>query len=552
MPMWSRLFVRGHVSRSHRRQRLAITQPACEILEDRQLLSADAVVKWNNAVLDAIRVDKTAPPKASRDLAIVHTAIFDAVNSIDREFAPFLASVVADPRASKEAAIAAAAHETLVAIFPAQQATFDAIYTTALSVIPDGRSETDGVNVGRAIAGQVLAARANDGSSTSVVYTAGTEAGDWAPTPPAFLNPLLPQWPQVKPWIMTSGDQFRPKAPPKISGKAYAKDLNAVKQIGSASSTTRTSDQTAIAHFWANGPGTTTPPGHWNVVAQIAAEQKQTSLSQNAHLFAVLNTTLADAAIVSWDAKYVYDLWRPVTAIRQADTDNNAATVKDPLWTPLLVTPPFPTYTSGHSTFSGAGAAVLKGFFGTDRMRFVLPSETPGVADRVFTSFSQAAIESGVSRIYAGIHFNFDNVEGLNSGAKLGEFALRRFLTRPDVPVSARLTGGELLITGTSRADQFSITREKGLILVMSGNNRLGSFSASLVTSVIVNTGGGQNVVRAKNLNMSVLVFGNSSIMVSSGIPGSCEYFRSSSASKPLSIRGLESFFGSGAVGNLL
>jgi len=509
MTIVSRLLSRNRRSRRSRRNQHVISPPVCEVLEDRQLLTADPVIYWNNAVLDAIRIDQTAPPIAARSMAIVHTAIFDAVNSIGREFAPFLATVITDPRASKEAAVAAAAYETLVALFPAQKATFDGLYTSSLLFILDGRSETDGVNAGKAIAGMVLADRANDGSTATVVYTPGTQPGDWIPTPPGLLRPLLPQWPKVKPWIMKSGDQFRPKAPPKLSSKAYAADFNAVKQIGSATSATRTADQTDIAKFWANGPGTSTPPGHWNEIAQIVVSQKQNTLIQNAQLFAMLNTTLADAAIASWDAKYAYDLWRPVTAIREADTDRNASTTTDQQWEPLLVTPPFSTYTSGHSTFSGAGAAVLKGFFGTDRVQFVLPSETPGVADRTFTSFSQAAAESGISRIYGGIHFNFDNVAGLTSGAKLGAFSVRNFLKHSDINASASLASGELLITGTSRSDDVRIVRKNGSIVVTSSRRRLGRFSASLVFSIIVNTGGGKNSVRATNVSVPVQVFGN-------------------------------------------
>ena len=193
---------------------------------------------------------------------------------------------------------------------------------------------------------------------------------------------------------MTTADQFLPVAPPSLTSAEYAKALNDVKAIGSATSTTRTADQTAIAQFWANGPGTSTPPGHWNVVAEIVSQTKGNSLEDNARLFAMLNVALADAGISCWDAKYEFDMWRPVTAIREAETDGNSATTEDATWTPLLTTPAFPTYSSGHSTFSGAGAAVLKAFFGTDRISFEVPSESSGVANRGFRSFTQAAEES--------------------------------------------------------------------------------------------------------------------------------------------------------------
>lgn len=481
---------------------------SAEILESRQYLSADAVIQWNQILLDAIRTDRTAPPVASRDLAIVHTAIFDAVNAIDRQYAPYAATVVVHPRASKEAAAVSAAYETLVSLFPAQKTMFDAKYAAALNAIPDGQAETDGVNAGKAVAGQILSLRTTDGSSTTVVYTPGTDPGDWRPTPPALQSAVLPQWSNVHPWAMTSGSQFRPVAPPALSSVAYATALNEVKTIGAATSTTRTADQTAIAKFWANGGGTATPPGHWNVVAQIVAEDRHNSLEENARLFALLNIGLADAAISCWDAKYEYNLWRPVTAIQSADADNNPATVADPSWTPLLTTPAFPTYTSGHSTFSGAAAAVLKAFFRTDRVHFVLPSEAAGLASRTFNSFSQAAAESGVSRIYAGIHFSFDNVAGLDAGERLGQFVVRNFLKKDAGTATATLVNGELYVNGTSRSDTIRIVSRPGGLAVTSDGRLLGRFTASSVTHITVDAGAGNDIVTLVNVNVSSDLYG--------------------------------------------
>ena len=482
--------------------------PAAEVLESRQYLSGDAVIQWNQVLLDAIRTDRTAPPIASRDMAIVHTAIFDAVNSIDRQYAPYATSVVVHPRASKEAAAVSAAYETLISIFPAQKATFDAKYAAALAAIPDGKAETDGVNAGKAVASQILSLRATDGSSTTVTYTPGTNPGDWRPTPPGLQSAVLPQWPNVHPWAMTSGSQFRPVAPPALTSVAYATALNEVKTIGSANSTTRTADQTAVAKFWANGGGTATPPGHWNVVAQIVAEDRHNSLEQNARLFALLNIGLADAAIASWDAKYATNFWRPITAIQSADTDNNAVTVADPSWTPLLTTPAFSAYTSGHSTFSGAAAAVLKGFFGTDRVHFVLPSEAAGLAGRAFTSFSQAAAESGVSRIYAGIHFSFDNVAGLDAGERLGQLVVRNFLKKDAGTATATLVNGELYVNGTSRADNIRIVNRSGGLSVTSDGRLLGRFTQSSVTHITLDAGAGNDFVTLVNVNVSSDLYG--------------------------------------------
>lgn len=496
-----------------------------ELLEVRQLLTTDMVLQWNEVLLDAIRADRTAPPAAARDMAIVHTAIFDAVNSIDRQYAPYLTMVDAHPRASREAAVAAAAHETLTALFPAQKPVFDAQYTVSLAQIPDGRGETDGVSAGKEVARRILADRANDGSAATVTYTAGAAPGDWQPTPPAFDSPLLPQWPDVRPWAMTDGDQFRPEAPPELTSRRYARDFDQVKQLGAVDSAARTSDQTATARFWANGPGTSTPPGHWNVVAQIVAQDRRNSLEENARLFALLNITLADAAIVSWDAKYEYDLWRPVTAIRAAETDGNPRTERDPAWTPFLTTPPFPTYTSGHSTFSGAAAAVLQAFFGTNHIRFVLPSETAGVADRRFRSFSQAADESGMSRIYAGIHFNFDNVAGLQSGNQLGRHVAAHFLRRVPGAATSKLINGELMVYGTSRSDSIQVTQRAGELFVTANGRSLGQFVLSHVTHVVVDGGAGNDIVQLIGVTVDSDLYGGSGADVLIGGHGADRIF---------------------------
>jgi hypothetical protein len=226
---------------------------------------------------------------------------------------------------------------------------------------------------------------------------------------------------------MTSGGQFRPLSPPGLDSDRWASDYNLTKELGSATSMIRTMEQTAIARFWADGAGTVTPPGHWNVIAQDIAEQQGTTLEENARLFALLNIAEADAGIVSWDCKYQFEFWRPITAIVNGDLDPRADTEEDPEWTPLLVTPPFPEYTSGHSTFSSAAAAVLAGFFGSDDVAFTTESEDlPGVV-RSFTSFSGAANEAGMSRIYGGIHFPSANEAGLSSGAALGAYVSANF-----------------------------------------------------------------------------------------------------------------------------
>ena len=392
---------------------------------------ADVVLDWNKVALNAIRVDKTAPPKSSRALACVHTAIFDAINSASgAPYEPYLVQRVEfiSP-ISLRAAAAAAAHKTLVDLFPAQKATFDAALATSLAALPKGIARNSGISWGQSVAAQILAVRHEDGSGTAVNYGAPIGANWWTATPPAFAPALLPNWPNVKPWAMTSGSQFRQGPPPTPLSPEYTAAFQEVERLGRSDSTARTAEQTQIALFWADGPGTATPPGHWHVIAQGLSQERQLGLLDNARLFALLAIAGADAAIVSWDHKYHYSNWRPVTGIQHADTDGNPATTVDPSWLPLIATPPVPSYTSGHSTFSSASARLLALFFGTDQISFSTTSDgLPGVT-RSFTRLSAAAEEAGQSRIYGGIHWQFDNQVGLASGRALGEFVFFNLLT---------------------------------------------------------------------------------------------------------------------------
>jgi membrane-associated phospholipid phosphatase len=409
--------------------------PAVEQLEDRQLLSTagvhalpvDAVIRWDRILLDAIRVDKTPPPKAALDMALVSLAVYDAVDTIEPTHAPYAIRNVASAGTSEPAAASEAAFRVLVTLFPAQQATFQNDLKLSLRHIPGGAGKANGVALGRQVALEILGLRYNDGSKVQVSDTPGTKPGQWQPTPPGFAAALLPGWGSVTPFALRSGSQFRPGGPPALTSAAYAAAFNEVKSLGSVNSTTRTADQTQIALFWADGTGTETPPGHWNEIAQNVALRRRSTLAANARTFALLNIALADAGIACWDAKYTYNFWRPITAIRNAGLDGNPNTTADSSWTPLLVTPPFPSYMSGHSTFSGAACAVLTGLFG-GHVHFSSSSDTlPGV-QRSFTSFVQAANEAGQSRIYGGIHYQFDNQDGLATGTAVGGWVLGHFL----------------------------------------------------------------------------------------------------------------------------
>lgn len=297
----------------------------------------------------------------------------------------------------------------------------------------DGPAKTNGVSFGQAVGDAVVALRANDGSRDFVDYTsANTNAGTWQPTPPMFDEALLPQWATVTPFALNSPSQFRPAAPPAVGSAEYAAALNEVKAKGRATGSTRSPDETQEALFWADGLGTVTPAGHWDLIAMQLAAAQGNSMSANARLFAELNIALADSAIAAWDAKYFYSEWRPVTAIVGAGADGNNQTTPDAAWTPLLVTPNFPTYTSGHSTFSGAAQIVLESFFGANT-GFTTGTEAPGVSSRTFASFRQAAEEAGQSRVLGGIHFQFDNQAGLAAGRGVASFMMQAFSVAADI-----------------------------------------------------------------------------------------------------------------------
>ena len=384
------------------------------------LAHADVVTDWNNAALDAIRAGSTAPPIASRSLAILQISIYDAVNGIDRRHEPYLVQSAVAASASREAAASAAAHEALVNLFPASVSTFDALHAAILAAIADGPQKTAGIVWGEFVANEILTARANDGSDAIVPPPGGSDPGDWVPTPPAFLPYLLPQWGFVTPFAMTSSSQFRPPGPPALDSEQYAADYDEVKELGAAVGSTRTEEQTEIALFWADGAGTETPPGHWNSIAQVIAAERNNTLEQNARLFALLNIAMADAAICAWDAKYEFHFWRPVTAIAFAEPELN--------WMSFIITPPFPDYVSGHSTFSAAAATVLPLFYGTTNLPFTTGSDfLPGVY-RSFSTCIDAAEEAAASRIYGGIHFRSASEDGLQAGISIGEWTVTHYL----------------------------------------------------------------------------------------------------------------------------
>ena len=459
------------------------------------------VIVWNQAALNAIEQDGTDPLFASRGLAMVQAAVFDSVNAIEGTPAYYV-KIAAPAGASADAAVDAAAHDVLGYLYPGQQASLDALLAAQLALVPDGQAKADGEAVGQAAGNAIIAMRVNDGSQTFVDFTSGTAPGNWQPTPPAFAEPLDPQWANLTPFAMTSPDQFRPAGPPDLTSQQWADAVNQVESLGSATNSTRTAYQTQIAQFWNDATSTYTPPGHWNAIAATVAQQEGDGLASDARLFAELDISLADAGIAAWNTKYDYDTWRPVTVIQSGGDGVNPAVTADPTWEPLLTTPNFPEYVSGHSTFSGAAATVLDAFFG-DNVSFTSTEETlPGVT-RSFTSFDQAAQEAGMSRIYAGIHFIFSDTDGLATGqavAKwdLGTFNVSQDTTPPKVTLDNVLPGGasstNITITGQvsdtlSGVAKLEVQVDQGAYAPLAFNAGTGQFS--LTTSFALD--GSQN-----------------------------------------------------------
>lgn len=411
----------------------------------RRVQRGDVILDWNATALNVVRewtttsddpytgrIVTSEPPRVARNLAMIHTAMFDAANAIDLGFESYLPNIVSASQADAGAAAASAAYAVATSLYPDadSMAYWNATRDESLQSIPDGPAKTAGIALGQTVGLQMLAARDGDGSESSIDYTHGDQPGDWQRTFPGYLPPLLPHWVSVSPFAVDDVADFRPAAPPALDSASYAAAVDEVMQLGGLSSESRTEDQTEIAIFWADGGGTFTPPGHWNQIAADVVIARDQSLVDNARTFALLNLALADAGIAAWDAKYHFDLWRPIDAIQQADTDGNPNTVQDTSWRPLLVSPPFPTYTSGHSSFSGAADAVLTALLGQD-VAFTSQTDAQSalgqrplnpdlIVTRSFTSFQQAAEEAGLSRIYGGIHFGFDNTAGLQAGRAIG------------------------------------------------------------------------------------------------------------------------------------
>jgi hypothetical protein len=381
-----------------------------------------------------LRIPGAQPPTIhiARSFAVLHIAIFDAVNSIEQSFTPYFIEVPASRGASQQAAAAQAAHDVLVALYPRQQDMLDAALAASLDGLPpDGRDQ--GIAVGQAVASAILDWRRTDRwDATPPPYVLPPEPGLWQPTPPDFRPATFTHYPDVVPFAITDKRQFDPPPPPALTSAQYATDFNEVKAIGRVDSPSRTDDQTLVARVWAQAPILGTPTSNFDIYYTLAGDVALafgSDIVQTARLFALLGVAIHDGLLMSFTSKFDYGLWRPVTAIQRADEDGNVFTAPDPDWLPLLpTTPPYPTYAGNMAAFGAACAAVLARFFETNDIAFAVHWEgTPGWT-RSYPSFWAIADEEARSRIYGGIHFHFDNTAGQEIGIKVGNYLIDNFM----------------------------------------------------------------------------------------------------------------------------
>ncbi|MBV9880744.1 MAG: vanadium-dependent haloperoxidase [Gemmatirosa sp.] len=392
--------------------------------------ASNPVVVWNAELLHLVRTPNAQPATvhSTRSFAMLHAAVYDAVNAIDRGHRPYLVRIDAMPDGSQDAAAAAAAHGVLVALYPAFASELDRLLAASLARLPADARRAEGVRAGEAVAASVVAARRGDGAdATPPPFTFGTGSGQYRSTPPNFpAQPVFTHWAHVTPFVLARADRFRPPPPPRLSGEAYRLAVAEVRAFGgaggTAGGTTASADEMLTGRFW-NGP----IQNYWNEIAQTAATERSLSTAESARLFVLLDVAIADGVIAFYDAKYAYAFWRPVTAIRAAGPDST--------WLPLVGNSPAdPSYPGAHAVVSAAAAAVLQSVLGGDRLDLRVTSEAmPGVT-RSFARLSDAANEASRSRVFAGVHFSFDETQG----ARLGERIARLVVARVATPASGR------------------------------------------------------------------------------------------------------------------
>jgi hypothetical protein len=435
---------------------------------------AEVIIEWNDTLLDVIRLTGGAPGPLSRTIAMMNVSMYDAVNGIDRvvhpstSYRPYQTNLPT-PLVDSSREAAAAAHVVLSNAYQGDSASLALIqarYDAQLAMIPDGAAKTHGISFGQSVGASMLVLRADDGHNADPSYTPGGNAGDWRTTPDGLFGPpFTPQWGNVRPWSLTSGSQFRPThltdfgtMENLLQSSEYADQINgapgvpSVKELGARNSTTRTADETEAAWFWANDrDGTAKRPGQLIQITQTLALQEGLDLSQTSRLFGLVGLALGDASVAAWDAKYntPFDLWRPIDAIRETQDDGNPQTTPDPDWLPLNdFNPPFPAYVSGHATFAAAHASILRHFFGTDVMTFTVHSDEFAVnpqlgydpnQTRTFHTFSSAAWENAMSRVWLGVHFEWDARDGNHLGTQVGDWIFANNLQAVPEPGTSAL-----------------------------------------------------------------------------------------------------------------
>ena len=394
------------------------------------VVGEDVVVQWNRVLMETVRTPGQHPASIMpvRSYAMMHAAMFDAVNSIDGTYTPYLTDVPGTKNASIEAAAAKAARDVMASLYPTRVSIFDSELAVSLEGIEDYRAQ-QGMRVGEIVAERILAARANDGwHATPPAYSLPSTPGNWQPTPPANSAATFTHYPAVTPFAINSATQFAPNPPPAMTSAEYATALNEVKEIGSATSTTRTADQTLVARLWANVNTPTNFLFVWNNVARTVSEQRGTTTVDKARLFALINISLHDALQTAFASKFEHGLWRPVTAIRRADEDGNPNTDPDPAWSSLIGTPPYPSYAGNMATIGMSQATVLAMFFGRDDIRYSHTWEGAGGATRSYAGFAAMANEQERARVWGGIHFTFDNVAGQSIGRNVGTYVFQNIM----------------------------------------------------------------------------------------------------------------------------